>query len=398
MNKETNEAIRQLMMEAVRDNPSITAEELAEKINRKFHVKLSLDAIRARRKRAGLPSEGRVYPKLSVADSMSADREKSRSKAEQASTKSKYDHALKKIDDLEKEREAYLAVSEEVFTIPNVVGSKSSEAVAVILASDWHCEELVRKEWVGGKNEYSLTIADQRATEFFQNSVKLLKKEQQDVNIDTLVLWLGGDFITGNIHDENVETAQLQPIPAMLHVEAVLKAGIQFILDNTDVKLIVPCNAGNHSRITKKQRHSTDAENSLETIMYHTLAKHFSGDKRVRFVLQEGYHLILPVYENFKIRFHHGHNIKYGGGIGGIYIPAKKAVSQWQKSDQVQLDCFGHLHTLKIDTDFICNGSMIGYSPFAVAIKADYERPQQCFFLVDKKRGRTAIFPILFKV
>jgi hypothetical protein len=186
---------------------------------------------------------------------------------------------------------------------------------------------------------------------------------------------------------------------AVMFAERLLKSCIQYILDNSTVDLVIPCNAGNHSRITKKQRHSTDVGNSLETIMYYHLAEYFKGNKRVTFVLQQGYHVILPIFDNFKIRFHHGQNIKFGGGVGGLYIPARKAISQWQKEEQVQLDCFGHLHTFKMDGDlFICNGSMIGYSPFAIAIKGDYEKPRQTFFLVDKKRGKSIVCPISFSL
>lgn len=398
MKQETNEAIRKLMIQVVGENPSITNQDLAEIIKKKFKIKLSEDAVYGRRKRARLPLQGREYQSLSVAETLTLDREKQRAKQETVSVSAKYAQALKDLERLEREREAFDAKSGDVFNIPKRIGTETSEAVAVVLASDWHLEERVYKGWVGGKNSYDLNVAEARSIEFFQNLLTLLEKEQKAVRIDTLVLWLGGDFITGNIHDENMETAQLLPIEAMIFAEGLIKSGIQFILDHTKVKLVVPCNAGNHSRITKKQRHSTDVGNSLETIMYHHLAEHFKGNSRVKFILQSGYHVVVPIYSDYKIRFHHGHNIKFGGGIGGIYIPAKKAISQWQKSEQVQLDCFGHLHTLKIDTDFICNGSMIGYSPFALAIKADYEKPQQCFFLVDKKRGRTGIFPILFKV
>ena len=377
----------------IADNYAHGSVKVAKMVNEKFSLSLKPDAIRKRVQRMG--EMGNVFvPEKEV----ERDRRLIRVSKERQDTTSKYKVLLEEVERLEKENEAMRAKSGNIFSIPKKVSKLDGEAVAVVLASDWHMEELVKGQWVGGLNEYSLTLAKARAIEFFQNTVKLLKKEQQAVNINTLVLWLGGDFITGNIHDENMETAQLLPIEAMIFAETILKSGIEFLLQNTDVKLVIPCNAGNHSRITKKQRHSTDVGNSLETIMYHHLAEHFKVNKRVRFVLQSGYHLILPIFDNYSIRFHHGHNVKYGGGIGGLYIPAKKAISQWQKSNPVQLDCFGHLHTMKVDTDFISNGSVIGYSPFAVAIKADFEKPQQAFFLVDRKRGRTIVAPISFSI
>lgn len=374
------------------DNYASGSAEVAKMIKKEFGVSLKPNSIRMRYKRLLESGEKPFIPTNAV----ERDRRLIRVSKEKRETTYKYKALLDQIDQMEAEKNAWVAKSGNVFSIPEKVSKVDGEAVAVVLASDWHLEELVKRQWVGGLNEYHLELAKFRATKFFQNTVKLLKKEQQAVNINTMVLWLGGDFITGNIHDENMETAQLLPIEAMIFAETIIKSGIEFLLEKTDVSFVIPCNAGNHSRITKKQRHSTDVGNSLETIMYHHLAEHFRKNKRVTFVLQEGYHLILPIFDNYSIRFHHGHNVKYGGGIGGLYIPAKKAISQWQKSNPVQLDCFGHLHTMKIDTDFISNGSMIGFSPFAVAIKADFEKPQQAFFLIDRKRGRTIVAPITF--
>jgi len=52
------------------------------------------------------------------------------------------------------------------------------------------------------------------------------------------------------------------------------------------------------------------------------------------------------------------------------------------------------LHQFKDGGNFICNGSLIGYNAFALSIKADYEKPKQAFFLVDKKRGKSIVAPI----
>ena len=43
------------------------------------------------------------------------------------------------------------------------------------------------------------------------------------------------------------------------------------------------------------------------------------------------------------------------------------------------------------------NGSLAGYSPYALSIKADYNEPSQVFFLMDKKRGKTIVAPIFLE-
>jgi hypothetical protein len=129
--------------------------------------------------------------------------------------------------------------------------------------------------------------------------------------------------------------------------------------------------------------------------MYAALAAHFRNEPRVEFLVAMGYHSYVELYGK-TIRFHHGHAINYGGGVGGITIPVKKAIANWQRGRKADLDCFGHFHQFMDGGTFIANGSMIGYNAFALQIKAEFEKPKQAFFLWDKTRGKTVTAPILF--
>jgi hypothetical protein len=281
--------------------------------------------------------------------------------------------------------EAELAACQQIeevdtFTIPKHA-HEDSEATAVVLASDWHAEERITAGTVNGLNRFTLAIAHDRINRFFVNVARLINGKQRATKIKTLILALLGDFISGHIHDELMETAQLPPIEAIQWVQARIASGIEYLLAETDVAIELPCHSGNHARTTKKVRHSTERGHSLEYFMYGALAMQFRGNERLRFHIAPGYHSIAKVGK-FVIRFHHGHNVRYGGGVGGITIPMRKAISQWNKSGPVALNCCGHFHQLMCGGDFIVNGSLIGFSPYALSIKADYERPQQAFFLV----------------
>lgn len=325
---------------------------------------------------------------------ISDDREKLAMKARGADTSKKYQKALDIINAQQKELDAMTELKQHISTYKiNPVKSLTSEATPVIVASDWHYEELVKSSTINGLNSFNLDIANQRIDRFFQNQLRLINISKRDVSIQNIVLALLGDFISGNIHDENLETAQLQPIDAVLEVQKKIASGIKFLLENTDSNIIIPCATGNHPRITDKVHIATETGNSLESLMYHNLAMYFESNLRVKFVIGEGYHTILNVYDQV-IRFHHGHGMKYNGGIGGIYIPANKAISQWNKAIRADIDVFGHWHQQRDGGNFICNGSLIGYNAYALRIKADYEEPKQTFFLIDKKRGKTIVAPI----
>jgi len=128
--------------------------------------------------------------------------------------------------------------------------------------------------------------------------------------------------------------------------------------------------------------------------MYSNISEYYGKEKRIKFVVPRGYHSYTDI-NGFVIRSHHGHAVKYGGGIGGIFIPAYKAIGQWNKGKRADLDVFGHFHQRKDGGNFLCNGSVIGYNEYALSIKADYELPAQTFFLVDHKRGlKTNVSPL----
>lgn len=181
---------------------------------------------------------------------------------------------------------------------------------------------------------------------------------------------------------------------AIWKVQNVLIAGINFLLKNTDCDFTVVCVAGNHSRITKKVHVANESGNSLEVLMYRNLALHFEKEKRIRFVVAEGYHTYCNIHGQV-VRFHHGHSIRYNGGVGGIYIPVNKAINEWNKAKKADIDVLGHYHSFIIGSNFIVNGSLVGYNAFALSIKAGFERPQQAFFLIDSRRGRTVCAPIV---
>jgi hypothetical protein len=307
-----------------------------------------------------------------------------------------YEDALDEIDTKEKELAAVIRIREtpQYIEIKDKKGDLS-EATAFVLMSDFHIEETVNPEKVNGLNRYTLSIAEKRIKELFQNTLKLVRKEQQSAKINRLVVALLGDAISGNIHEELLENCSLRPMEAIIKAQELIYSGIRFLLENSSLELTIVCHVGNHSRTTKRTHYSTEQGNSLEYFMYHNLKNMFKDEKRVLFIIAEGYHSYLKAYD-FTIRFHHGHAIKYGGGIGGIFISAYKAISQWQKSRSADLDCFGHLHQMKDGGNFLCNGSVIGYNAFSVQIKADFERPKQTFFLIDQKRGKTMVTPITF--
>lgn len=284
--------------------------------------------------------------------------------------------------------------------LPKAATGKS-ESAAVLVWSDWHSEECVLPEQVSGQNEFNLEVFKERFWNLLRGNMAWLKISAAETSIKTIVLALLGDFITGSIHEDLAEGNLLAPAPAIHSAFSYIVAGINYILEHTakDVKLIVPCHSGNHGRMTKDQRIATEAGNSLEYFMYLMLRDHFQTNKRIEFIVQNGYHSYIRFFEgSFVNRFHHGHQINYQGGVGGITIPVNKAIAQWNKARTADLDTFGHFHTKFDGGNFIANGSVIGYNAYAVSIKASFEEPMQQMYLINREyAAKTAVMPVFVK-
>ncbi len=198
------------------------------------------------RPRKWLRAQKRAYVNANPAGAqVEADITVRRERADKRNTEAKYKEVLKDRNKLQTELDALTLISGHTGRRPVKVRSKKGkhEATAVALASDWHAEEPVDPGKISGLNEYNLTIFAKRSSAYFTNLAALIKKEQQAVDINTLVLWLGGDFFTNNIHEDAVESNALGPIDAALLVQETIAGGIEYLLKNTDVTILLPCSS-----------------------------------------------------------------------------------------------------------------------------------------------------------
>lgn len=322
-----------------------------------------------------------------------------RSKSKEAETK--YKILLEENTILEQRLEFLLNLRELHTEQPILIVPKESEknnvATPIILLSDWHFEETVESNTINEINEYSLEIAQKRWFNCIQNSLWLVNNDRNHSHIDTLIVWLGGDFITGHIHKELVENNSLSPTHAARFAKRNIISGLKFYLDYGKFKrIVVVCNQGNHGRDTDRVRVSTNYKHSYEWAMYHDIADYFKehNETRIEFKISDGFFNYVEI-NGFVCRFFHGDLIKYQGGIGGLTIPLIKAIHRMNTQIKADYNFMGHFHNLfQATKDCIVNGSGIGYNAYAQFIGASPEPPMQSYNLIDSKRGLTIKAPI----
>lgn len=312
----------------------------------------------------------------------------------------RYDYLLAELDESEKRFDTLLNIKDPVTIgrIDPILSKEKHESIPVIQLSDWHFEEKIEAKTINGLNEYNLEIASYRWNKCVQNSLKLVHKERQSSDISQLCLWLGGDFITGYIHEELEENNYLSPTQATRFAKEKIITAINFYLQHGKFeKITIPCNFGNHGRTTKKPRASTGYKNSYEWMMFLDIADYFSNNKKVEFIIPNGIFAYVDIM-GFMSRFWHGDSIKYGGGIGGLTIPLIKAIQRYDEQTKAKYNFMGHYHQLWQATKSCkVNGSGIGFSPYAQMICASPEEPKQAFNLIDSKYGMTTQMEIYCK-
>ncbi len=277
--------------------------------------------------------------------------------------------------------------------------SAEEECTAITQLGDVHGDEIVLKSIVNGLNEYNPDICEDRTKKYFSRVIYMLNfYRRAGTNIDNLVLHLVGDFISGWIHEELIETNSMSPIKAVLFMEGLLIKGIKTLIEEGDLKkIVIPCSCGNHSRTTKKNHFKNTAATSYEWLMYNHLSDYFSRYKskcEVQFILSESPYIYYSIYGKIN-KFSHGNHFNYQGGIGGLEVPLKKWIHRENNVMPFDMAWIGHWHTYLVSPQVRINGSVIGYNEMGRAFGFKPELPQMQFQLLDKKRGYTFNCPII---
>lgn len=260
--------------------------------------------------------------------------------------------------------------------------------------SDCHFDETVDPDEVG-TNAYNREIATQRLERFFTNTVKVSRGYLQGVDFDGAVLFLGGDLVSGTIHDEITQTNEAYAPETALHWADPLAAGVTLLADEFG-RVHVPCVSGNHGRLTRKPRSKGRTRDNWDWVIAQLLARHFKDDERVTFQIPDATDALVPVYDTTFL-LTHGDQTGGGGGIGGIWPPIMRMVAKKRNRYAFDTVVMGHWHQLiqAPDQGLIVNGALKGDDEFGAVSNFPPERAQQALFVVTPEHGVTFQAPII---
>lgn len=278
--------------------------------------------------------------------------------------------------------------------------AKKSPGTPMLFASDWHWGEVVRSKEIGGVNDFNLNIAHKRARLLVERCIDLCFNHMVNPQYPGIVFVLGGDMVSGDIHDELRETNELPTLPTLVNLLDVLIWCIGTLADKFG-KVFVPCVAGNHGRTSRKPRYKFRAETNYDWLLYTLLEKHFVGDKRVQFFVPAAPDALFSVHAT-RFLLTHGDQFRGGDGMIGALGPIirgdhRKRTKASQVNQEYDVMLLGHWHQYCHLGRVIVNGALKGYDEYANGNGFSFEPAQQALWVVHPKHGITFRMPVILQ-
>lgn len=277
---------------------------------------------------------------------------------------------------------------------------KKCPGTPVLFISDIHAGEVVKPEEVMGLNRYSWKIMEQRLERTFKTAAELLTEHLAHSRYNGIVVVLGGDIVSGDIHDELKETNEKTVYESILPMAEILAGHIAALADVFGKVRVVGV-AGNHGRSTKRPRAKGYAATNADWVIYQLIAKFLEKDKRITCEFPKSRDFCFEVAGR-RFRLTHGDQFRGGDGMVGALGPivrgdAKKRVAAMQmKRPEMLYDTImvAHFHSTVNLPHVIVNGSVKGYDEYAMGENFRFEEPSQTLFTVHPKYGINWIMPI----
>lgn len=276
--------------------------------------------------------------------------------------------------------------------------SHSGPGVPTLLLSDWHWGEVVDPLQVDGVNAYSLKIARQRTKVLLEHAIDLLMYHVVKPDFPGIVVPLGGDFFSGDIHEELKETNEKPMMPVIVDLYSQLTKALQVLADHFG-RVFVPCVTGNHGRTSRKPQAKNRVFTNYDWLLYQLLEKYFEEDKRFTFAVSNGSDCYYRIF-NHRYTLTHGDQFRGGDGLIGHIGPItrgdhKKRSRNTEIGRPYDTLLMGHFHTYMQTRRIITNGSLKGYDEYAAAGNFSFEPAQQALWLTHPQWGITFSLPVL---
>lgn len=266
--------------------------------------------------------------------------------------------------------------------------SNSDTLVPVLFLTDTHIGEVIDPLDMGFIEAYNTDIAIKSINKITEDFINICINKMSNYRYNGVVLMLGGDLITGNLHDL-AETNDGTPIQQIIDATNVMIQQIKK-LKQAFGKVQIFGVTGNHGRLDShnytKSKKRTD--NSLETLVYYYIKEHFKEDSSINFTYDKSDEVRFGICGRKFLLTHGDRGIRGGGGIGGIIVPIKRARAKMLQSAVAMNKEFdtlviGHFHQHHISDDIIIGASTKPYDEYCRSMGFEYNGAGATSFFVN---------------
>lgn len=279
--------------------------------------------------------------------------------------------------------------------------AKPNVGIPATLLTDTHFEEIIRPEEVGFFNAYDRRIGELRLRRWSDSIIKVAHDDLSNVEYPGLVVMVGGDIFSGNIHAELVETNAGTLFEGFVHWLDLVLSSFRQLADGfgrVELDMVV----GNHGRMTQKPRFKVAAHDNVEWLFYKIIARELAGDDRFTINIADGIDLRVNIL-NTRYLLRHGHGLtrsmSAGTGSAGNLSPLMIGRSRAERREIAAGQPFdwlvvGHFHQHWIGRGVIAGGTAKGVDELAWSGQYEPEPATQAFWLTDPRYGVTVNLPI----
>jgi predicted phosphodiesterase len=272
-------------------------------------------------------------------------------------------------------------------------------AIPSMLLTDIHWDEVVVPAQIEGINCYTRSISEGRIQRAFTRGIRVARDYLSGVTYEGFNLFLGGDLLSGIIHEELTETNHGTICDSILSILDPLLAGIRLLADEFG-RVHATAVVGNHGRRTQKPKAKNKVRDNFDWLVYKLLQRELAGDQRVTLEVPESPDAHVRLY-NVRYLLTHGDQFKGGSGISAALAPLllgthRKTRRNAKAGRPYDVMVMGHFHTsIWMPTKgLIVGGSVCGYNEYAYQQNLDPEDPQCAFWLTTPEHGITVNAPV----
>jgi predicted phosphodiesterase len=272
-------------------------------------------------------------------------------------------------------------------------------AIPSLMFTDVHWDEVVKPEQIEGLNCYTRPIAEGRVERAFKRCIRVARDYVSGVTYGGFNLLLGGDLLSGIIHEELRETNHATVIESILAIIDPLVAGITLLAEEFG-RVHATAVVGNHGRRTQKPVAKNRVQDNFDWLVYKLLQRELAKNKRVTLNVPEGPDGRVTVY-GVRYLLTHGDQFKGGSGISAALAPLLLGTHRKTRRNAIagrpyDVMVMGHFHSsIWMPTKgLIVGGSVCGYNEYAYQNNLDPEAPQCAFWLTTPEHGITINAPV----